>query len=82
LIDLKTRAVAPFSPDARTFHNIYKLQKHALLRHQSYLIVFMGKYFLGFQISTPGQSLSLSISESISGDKQVFNDLSDVVFVV
>jgi hypothetical protein len=55
------------------FHNIYKLQKHALLRHQSYLIVFMGKYFLGFQISTPGQSLSLSISESISGDKQVFN---------
>jgi hypothetical protein len=35
LIDLKTRAVAPFFPDARTFHNIYKLQKHALLRHQS-----------------------------------------------
>jgi hypothetical protein len=30
LIDLKTRAVAPFSPDARTFHNIYKLQKHVL----------------------------------------------------
>jgi hypothetical protein len=28
LIDLKTRAVAPFSPDARTFHNIYNLQKH------------------------------------------------------
>jgi hypothetical protein len=24
------------------FHNIYKLQKHVLLRHQSYLIVFMG----------------------------------------
>ena len=23
----------------RTFHNIYKLQKHVLLRHQSYLIV-------------------------------------------
>ena len=42
----------------------------------------MGKYFLGFQISTPGQSLSLSISETISGDKQVFNDLSDVMFVV
>jgi hypothetical protein len=36
LIDLKTRAVAPFSPDARTFHNIYALQKHVLLRHQSY----------------------------------------------
>jgi hypothetical protein len=33
---------APFSPDAGTFHNIYKLQKHVLLRHQSYLIVFMG----------------------------------------
>jgi hypothetical protein len=42
LIDLKTRKVAPFFPDARTFHNIYKLQKHVLLRHQSYLIVFMG----------------------------------------
>jgi hypothetical protein len=41
-----------------------------------------GQRTLGFQISTPGQSLSLSISESISGDKQVFNDLSDVVFVV
>ena len=26
MIDLKTRAVAPFFPDARTFHNIYKLQ--------------------------------------------------------
>jgi hypothetical protein len=35
LIDPKTRAVAPFSPDVRTFHNIYKLQKHVLLRHQS-----------------------------------------------
>jgi hypothetical protein len=35
-------AVAPFFPDARTFHNMYKLQKHVLLRHQSYLIVFMG----------------------------------------
>jgi hypothetical protein len=35
LIDLKTRAVASFSPDARTFHNIYKLQKHVLLKHQS-----------------------------------------------
>jgi hypothetical protein len=34
LIDLKTRAVAPFFPDVRTFHNIYKLQKHVLLRHQ------------------------------------------------
>jgi hypothetical protein len=22
-VDRKTRAVAPFSPDARTFHNIY-----------------------------------------------------------
>jgi hypothetical protein len=40
-LSLKTRAVAPFFPDARTFHNIYKLQKHVLLRHQSYLIVFM-----------------------------------------
>jgi hypothetical protein len=27
LINLKTQAVAPFSPDARTFPNIYKLQK-------------------------------------------------------
>jgi hypothetical protein len=48
LIDLKTRAVAPFFPDARTFHNIYKLQKHVLLRHQSYLIVFMGNKNLRF----------------------------------
>jgi hypothetical protein len=48
LIDLKTRAVAPFFPDARTFHNIYKLQKHVLLRHQSYLIVFMGNTNLLF----------------------------------
>jgi predicted Zn-dependent peptidase len=45
------------------------------------------KQFLGFQISTPGQNLSLSISETIRGDtqtqvdtlKQVFNDLSDVM---
>jgi hypothetical protein len=37
-----------FSPDARTFHNIYKLQKHVLLRHQSYLIVFMGNKKLRF----------------------------------
>ena len=43
LINLKTRAVAPFFLDARTFHNSYKLQKHVLLRHQSYLVVFMGK---------------------------------------
>jgi hypothetical protein len=42
LIDLKTQAVAGFVPDARTFHNIYKLQKNVLLRHQSYPIVFMG----------------------------------------
>jgi O-phosphoseryl-tRNA(Cys) synthetase len=43
--------------------------------------------FLGFQISTPDQSLSLSISEAIRGDtqtqvdtlNQVFNDLSDVM---
>jgi hypothetical protein len=48
LIDLKTRAVAPFSPDARTCHNIYKLQKHVLLRHQSYLLVFMGNTNLRF----------------------------------
>ena len=48
LIDLKTRAVAPFSPDARTFHSIYQLQKHVLLRHQSYLIVFMGNKNLRF----------------------------------
>jgi hypothetical protein len=33
---------ASFFPDAHTFHNIYKLQKHVLLRHQSYLIIFMG----------------------------------------
>jgi hypothetical protein len=47
------------------------------------------KHFLGFQISTPGQNLSLSISETIRGDtqtqvdtlKQVFNDLSDVMTV-
>ena len=48
MIDLKTRAVAPFSPDARTFHNIYKLQKHVVLKHQSYLIVFMGNKNLRF----------------------------------
>jgi hypothetical protein len=30
------------------FHNIYKLQKHVLLRHQSYLIVFMGYKKLRF----------------------------------
>ena len=52
MIDLKTRAFEPFFPDARTFHNIYKLQKHVLLRHQSYLIVFMGIKNLPFwQIS-------------------------------
>jgi hypothetical protein len=28
------------------------------------------KHFLGFQISIPGQNLSLSISEAISGDTQ------------
>jgi hypothetical protein len=48
---LKTRAVAPFFPDARTFHNIYKLQKHDSLRHQSYLIVFMGSKNLRFWLS-------------------------------
>ena len=48
MIDLKTQVVAPFSPDERTFHNIYKLQKHILLRHQSYLIVFMGNKNLQF----------------------------------
>jgi hypothetical protein len=32
----------------RTFHNIYKLQKHVLLRHQSYLIVFIGNKNLRF----------------------------------
>jgi hypothetical protein len=32
LIDLKTRAVAPFFPDARTLHNIYKLQKHVFIK--------------------------------------------------
>ena len=48
MIDLKTRAVAPFPPDARTFYNIYKLQKHVLLRHQSYLIVLMGNKNLRF----------------------------------
>ena len=47
-IILKTRAVAPFFTDARTFYNIYKLQKHVLLRHQSYLIVFMGNKKLRF----------------------------------
>ena len=49
MIDLKTRAVAPFFLDARTFHNIYKLQKHVLLRHQSYKasnnIVFVCKSY-------------------------------------
>jgi hypothetical protein len=39
---LKTRAVAHFFSDARTFHNIYKLQKQVILSHQSFLIVFMG----------------------------------------
>ena len=48
MIDLKTRAVAPFFPDPRTFHNIYKLQKCVLLRHQSYLIVFTGNKNLRF----------------------------------
>ena len=48
MVDLKTLAVAPFSPDVRTFHNIYKLQRHVLLRHQSYLIVFMGSKNLRF----------------------------------
>jgi hypothetical protein len=33
---------------ARTFHSIYKLQKHVLLRHQSYLIVSMGNKNLRF----------------------------------
>jgi hypothetical protein len=28
--------------------NIYKLQKHVLLRHQSYLIVFMGTKLYDF----------------------------------
>jgi hypothetical protein len=45
------------------------------------------KHFLGFQISSTGQNLSLSISETIRGDtqtqvdtlKKVFNDLSDVM---
>jgi len=45
------------------------------------------KHFLEFQISTPGQYLSLYISETIRGDsqtqvdtlEQVFNDLSDVM---
>ena len=32
MIDLKTRAVAPFFLDARTFHNIYKLQKHVFIK--------------------------------------------------
>jgi hypothetical protein len=50
----ETRTVAPFFPDARTFHNIYKLQKHVLLRHQSYPIVFMGNKNLRFwQIIRP-----------------------------
>jgi uncharacterized protein YehS (DUF1456 family) len=48
IYDLKTRAVAPFFPDARTFHNMHKWQKHVLLRHQSYLIVFMGNTNLWF----------------------------------
>ena len=48
MIDLKTRAVAPFPPDARTFHNIYKLQKHVLSRHQSYMIVYIGNKNLRF----------------------------------
>jgi len=32
LNDLKTPAVSRFVPDARTFHNIYKLQKHVLFK--------------------------------------------------
>jgi hypothetical protein len=58
LIDLKTRAVAPFPPHARTFHNIYKLQKHVLLRHQSYLIVFMGNTNLRFWQIMPLQVIN------------------------
>jgi hypothetical protein len=45
---VKTRAVVPFFPDARTLHSMYKLQKRVLLRHQSYLIVFMGNTNLRF----------------------------------
>jgi hypothetical protein len=58
LIDLKTRAVAPFSPDARTFHNIYKLQKHVLIRHQSHLIIFMGNKNLRFWQIMPFKYIS------------------------
>jgi hypothetical protein len=32
------------------------------------------KHFLGFQISTPGQDLTLSISETIRGDTQTLVD--------
>jgi hypothetical protein len=43
LIDLKTRAVAPFFPDARTFHNIYKLQKHVFIKASIISDSFYGK---------------------------------------
>jgi hypothetical protein len=36
LIDFKTRAVAPFSPDARTFHNIYKFIKASIISDSLY----------------------------------------------
>jgi hypothetical protein len=72
LIDLKTRAVAPFFSDARTFHNIYKLQKHALLRHQSFLIVFipvLSSNFSLFHITVIRASLDESAIRAVSDDK-------------
>jgi hypothetical protein len=32
IVHTKTRAVVPFFLDARTFHNIYKLQKHVFIK--------------------------------------------------
>jgi hypothetical protein len=47
---LKTRAIAPCFPDARTFHNIYKLQKVTESRSgrgvQHYVIQFVSDLLL------------------------------------
>jgi hypothetical protein len=76
-IDLKTRAIAPFFPDARTFHNIYKLQKHVLLRHQSYLIVFMGGggilFYLCFTSVRPSKIFFIAFfSVTVDGRNLIF----------
>jgi hypothetical protein len=42
LIDLKTRAVAPFFPDARTLDNIYKLVREG--KYISQLLIYVVNY--------------------------------------